>query len=75
MLCYSVPVGVNHYAKPLVVKHGVLLCASGCESQCVIISHWFWIIVSYAEPVVVNHCELCCVSGCESWCVMLSQWL
>ena len=54
------------YAEPVVVNHGVLFWASGCESYCVILSQWLWIMVIYAEPVVVNHGVLFWASGCES---------
>jgi len=64
-----------YYAEPVVVNHGVLCWASGCESRCVILSQWLWIMVWNAEPVVMNHGVLYCAGGCESWCVMLSQWL
>ena len=63
------------YSEPVVVNLGVLFWASGCESCCVILSQWFWIIVSYAEPVVMNGGELFWSSGCESWYVVLSYWL
>ena len=46
MACYTVPVVVNH---------GVLCRASGCESWFVILRQWLGIIGYYAEPVVVNH--------------------
>jgi hypothetical protein len=48
---------------------------SGCESWCVILGQWLWIMVCYAEPVVVNRGVLWWASGCVSWCVMLSQCL
>ena len=43
------------YAELVVVNHGVLCPASGCESWCVMLGQWLSIIVSYDEPVVVNH--------------------
>jgi hypothetical protein len=43
------------YAEAVVVNHGVLCLASGCESWYVMLSQWLWIMVSYDEPVVVNH--------------------
>jgi hypothetical protein len=49
--------------------------ASGCESWCVILSHWLWIMVNYSGLVSVNRGELCWARGCESWCAMLSKWL
>ena len=51
MVCYAGPVAVNH---------GVLCCASGCESWCAMLSKWLWIMLYYT---------------CESWWVILSQWL
>jgi hypothetical protein len=36
----------------------------GCESWCVMLSMWWWIMLCYTDPC-----------GCGSWCVMLSQWL
>ena len=50
---------IVYYDKPVVVNHGVLCCASGCESCCVILSRVVVNHVYYAEPVVVNHSELC----------------
>jgi hypothetical protein len=50
-------------AERVVMNHGVLCWASGCESWCV---------------MLCQGCESWCVmlcQGCESWCVMLSQWL
>ena len=52
------------YSVPVVVNHGVLFWASGCESLCVMLS-----------SVVGNHGVLCQTSGCESWFVMLGQLL
>jgi hypothetical protein len=57
------------------VNHGVLFWNSGCESWCVILKQWLWIMVCYSGPVVVNHGVLCWASGCESWSVMLCKWL
>jgi hypothetical protein len=51
---------IASYADPVVVNHGVLSCASGCESWCVMPSHSLWIMVCHAERVVVNHGVLCC---------------
>jgi hypothetical protein len=50
-------------AEQVVVSHGELCWASGCESWCVMLRQWLWIMVCYAEPVGVKH-------G-----VILSQWL
>ena len=64
IVCYDQPVIVNHrwYAEPVVMYHGVLCWDSGCESWCVMLSQWLWIMVCYAEPVVVNHGVLCWAS-------------
>jgi hypothetical protein len=53
---------IDCHAVPKVVNHGDLCWASGCESWCVILSQWLWIMVWYARP-----------SSCESWCIMLSK--
>jgi hypothetical protein len=48
----------NHLRRithPVVVNHGVLWWASGCESWWAMLSHLLWIMVCYAEPVGVNH--------------------
>ena len=47
------------YAEPVVVTHGVLYGASGCDSWCVMLSQWLCLMVCYAEPVVVTHGEVC----------------
>ena len=39
----------------MVVNQGVLFCACGCDSWCVILSQWLQIMESYDEPVVVYH--------------------
>jgi hypothetical protein len=41
-------------AEPVVLNHGVLYWASGCDTVCDILIEWLCIMVSYAEPVVVN---------------------
>jgi hypothetical protein len=46
------------YDEPVVVNHGVLCCASDCESWCVMLSQWSCIMVCYSEPVIVNHVVL-----------------
>ena len=53
------------YTGPVVVNHGVLYRASGCESWCVLLSQWLLIMVCIAEQVIVNHGEFYCASGCE----------
>jgi hypothetical protein len=58
------------FIEPVVVNHGVLCWDSCCESCCVILSQWLWIMMSYAEPVVVNDGVLFWASGYESWCVI-----
>ena len=42
MVSYDEQVVVNRgvFAEPVVVNDGVLFCASGCESWCVILSQW-----------------------------------
>ena len=57
------------------MNHVVLCWASGCESVCVILRQWLWIMVYYSLPMVVNYVLLFWASGFESWWVMLSQWL
>jgi hypothetical protein len=42
------------------VNHGEFYCASGCESWCVMLNQWLWIMLCYA---------------CDSWWVILSKWL
>ena len=55
------------YTEPVVVNHGVLFWAIGCESYGVLcLNQRLWIMVCYAEPVVVNHGVLFWDSGCES---------
>jgi len=55
-----------YHAEPVVVNHVLLCWASGCESCCVILSQWLWIMVCYDEPVAVSHGLLCCAKDCES---------
>ena len=43
------------YAEPVVVNHGVLYGAIGCELSCAMMSQWLLFMVCYVEPVVVNH--------------------
>jgi hypothetical protein len=43
------------YAEPVVVNHGVLFRASGCESWCAMRSKGLCIMVCYAELVVENN--------------------
>ena len=75
MVCYAVPVDVNHgvlcwgsdwimmtYAEALV-----------CESWYAMLYQCSWIMHSYSQPVVVNHGELYWASGWKSCCDMLSQ--
>jgi hypothetical protein len=49
------------YAEPVVVNHGVLCWASGCESKCAMLN-----------TVVGIHGVLSLASGCESCFIMLS---
>ena len=54
------------YPKPLVVKHGLLCLASGCESWFILLSQWLLIMACNSERVVVNHCPLYGANGWES---------
>ena len=81
MLCYTEPIvfelwgraiGYEWY-EPVVVNYGVLCWTSGCESWCVMLSQWLWIIVCYTDPLVMYRGVLWWASGCESWCVILNQ--
>ena len=65
-----VVIGCKSY-EPVLGNHGVLCWTYGCESWCVMLSKWLWIMVCHAEQVVVNHGVLCWVSGCELCCAML----
>ncbi|SMN17157.1 hypothetical protein CRYPD_13 [uncultured Candidatus Thioglobus sp.] len=62
-------------SEQVVVNHGLLCCAKGCEIWRVKLSQWLRIKVCYAEPVNVIDGEFYCASGCESWFAMLRQWL
>jgi hypothetical protein len=42
-------------SEPVVVNHGLLCCAKGCELGRVILSQWLGIVMYYTESVVVNH--------------------
>jgi hypothetical protein len=55
------------YAEPVVVNHGLVCCAKGCESWCAILSQWLFIMMCIAGQVIVNDGEFYCSSGCESW--------
>ena len=70
------------YAEPVDVRHGMQCWTSGCESSCVMLNQWLWvmvcnarqwlwIMVSFTVPVVVNHGVLYWVSGFELCCAML----
>jgi hypothetical protein len=74
------------YDESVIVNHGVVCWANGCESWWIMMNQWLsikvcyvgqWlcIMVCYAEAVGVNHGVPCWASGCESWCAMLSLWL
>jgi hypothetical protein len=52
------------YTEAVVVNHGVLYWSSGCESWCVFLSQWLWIMGYYTERVVVNHGGIYWASGC-----------
>ena len=61
-LCFSYGVscraiGYERY-EPMVVNYDVLWWTSDCESWCVMLSQWLWIMVCYAELVAVNHAVL-----------------
>ena len=43
------------YTQLVVVNHGVLYRASGCESWFAILSQWLLSMVCYAEPVAVDY--------------------
>ena len=47
------------YPEPVVMNHGVIYEASGCESSCAMLNQWLVIMVCYAESVVVNYSVLC----------------
>jgi hypothetical protein len=64
MLCQSLLI-MAYYTEPVVVNHGVLCGASGCESLCAILNQWLLIMVYITEQVIVNHGELYCASGFE----------
>jgi hypothetical protein len=44
-----------------------------CESWCVMLSQWLWIMVCYTDPVVVNHVCYTEANSCESCCFILSR--
>ena len=52
-------------SEPVVVNHGLLYCAKGCELWRVILSQWLSIMVCYTEPVDVNRGKFYCASSCE----------
>ena len=52
------------YTMPVVVNHGVLCGASGCESWCVLLSQWLLIMMYIAEEVILNLGEFYCTSDC-----------
>ena len=54
-------------AVQVVLNHGVICCASGCELLFVMLKQWLLIVVCRTEPVIVNHGMLCCAKGFESW--------
>jgi hypothetical protein len=84
MVCYAEPVFCESLCAILVVGNHVVLCwGSGCESWCVKLiqwlwimvfyaEQWLWIMVSYDEPVVVHHGVIFWASDCESRCVIQS---
>jgi hypothetical protein len=60
-------------AQPVVVFHGVLFCASKCDSWWAMLNHRLCTIVSYTESIGVNHSVLCWASGCQTLWAMLSS--
>ena len=52
------------YTKPVVVNHGMLCGAIGCESWCVLLSQWLLIMEYIAEQVTLNLGEFYCTSDC-----------
>ena len=48
----------------VVVNHGLLCCAKGCELWHVMLNQWLLVMMCIAEPVVVNHGVLYLASGC-----------
>jgi hypothetical protein len=71
-MCYAEPVVINHSVLCWASGYVVLCWVRGCESWCVMLSHWLW-IMCYAEPMVVNHVVLCWARGCDSWCSYAEQ--
>ena len=67
MVCYYEPMVGNQGVKaiPVVVNHGELCSASGCESWCAMLSQWLRIMLCYSELIIGNHGMLCWASGCE----------
>ena len=55
---------MTSYTKPVVVNHGVLCGASGCESWCVLLCQWLSIMMHIAEEVILNLGEFYCTSDC-----------
>jgi hypothetical protein len=47
------------YTDPVVVNHGMLGGASGCESWCVILSQLLLVMMCISEPVAGNPGVLC----------------
>ena len=89
MVCYAEPVVDESWCvmlRPVVVNHGVLCWASGCESWCVILSQWFWtsetvVCVLYGVlclsqwlfMLCYSDGVLCWASGCESWLLYYAE--
>jgi hypothetical protein len=51
-------------AEPVVVNHGVIFWASGCEPWLGKMKKWLWISVCYVELLGVQYDVLCSASGC-----------
>ena len=61
------------YADAVVMYHGVLFWASGCESRCAMLSKGLWIMVSYEVPVVMNRGVLLCIMVCYAAPVIVNH--
>ena len=76
-LCFSYGVSCRaigyEWYLPMVVNYDVQWWTSACDSWCVMLSQWLWIMVCYAEPVL--WIPLCYTepNSCESCCVILSR--
>jgi hypothetical protein len=70
-------------AEPVVLNHGVLCWASGCEFMCAILNRTVvnYVVLYWADCVLVMVCHaghwlwMIWANGCELWRVMVDQWL